>query len=94
MFEGMDVSKFNYDRRLACIDHELIDPRRRAMQEGLLLRANEPISVRRKQFWPVETVAKLFAPKFTDVVGHEIDGLIFQPLDDVSPFIISYIMRL
>lgn len=37
-----------------------------------------------QDFWELEAVRKLFDEKFTRNVGHEIDGLIFQPVNEVS----------
>lgn len=53
------------------------------MQRSLILREREPFSVRCKDFYDVVMAKKLLAPKFTDSLGHEPDGLIFQPSIDV-----------
>ena len=42
------------------------------------------MSVRIKDFWELEAVPKLFEEKFTKSLGHEIDGLIFQPVEGVN----------
>uniref|UniRef100_A0A158P8V7 mRNA-capping enzyme n=1 Tax=Angiostrongylus cantonensis TaxID=6313 RepID=A0A158P8V7_ANGCA len=48
---------------------------------GRIRKDREPMSVRVKDFWEMEALPKLFEPKFTKNVGHEIDGLILQPVD-------------
>lgn len=58
-------------------------PRHKAMQCGLINKEREPFSVRVKEFYDVIMAKKLIAPKFTDSLGHEPDGLIFQPSVDV-----------
>ncbi|KAK0410615.1 hypothetical protein QR680_005235 [Steinernema hermaphroditum] len=78
-YEGQEVGKCDFERRLDCIQRELIGPRIEAMKAGKLRREDEPMSVRRKDFWDIGAVPKFFEPKFTSTVGHEIDGLIFQP---------------
>lgn len=54
------------------------------MRKGLINKAREPFSVREKAFWDVTQAIKLLQPKFTQNLGHEPDGLIFQPSSDVS----------
>uniref|UniRef100_A0A158QR87 mRNA-capping enzyme n=1 Tax=Haemonchus placei TaxID=6290 RepID=A0A158QR87_HAEPC len=48
-------------------------------EAGRIRKEREPMSVRVKDFWEMEALPKLFEPKFTKNVGHEIDGLILQP---------------
>lgn len=62
---------------------EIIDPRVEAMKEGRIFRDREPIGIRRKDFWDVQTTAALLGEKFRVKLGHEPDGLIFQPIDEV-----------
>ena len=76
-YEQYDLGKQDFDTRSACIEKEIISPRRHAMEKGRL-RA-QSMSVRRKEFWTMDLVHKLFEEKFTKNLGHEIDGLIFQP---------------
>lgn len=58
------------------------------MIKGLIIREREPFSVRMKEFWDVTDARKLLEPKFTRALGHEPDGLIFQPSKDVSIMLI------
>ncbi|MFH4980636.1 hypothetical protein AB6A40_007345 [Gnathostoma spinigerum] len=81
-FEGQNVGDCDFRTRLLCIRKEIIGPRKEAMQYGRIRRELEPISIRLKDFWEIETVRKLFDEKFTHNVGHEIDGLIFQPIKE------------
>ncbi|RCN32592.1 mRNA capping enzyme, catalytic domain protein [Ancylostoma caninum] len=80
-FEDMHVGKENFDIRFMCIRRELIEPRNAAIKAGRIRKEREPMSVRVKDFWELEALPKLFEPKFTKNVGHEIDGLILQPVD-------------
>jgi hypothetical protein len=53
--------------------------------KGKIDRSIEPFSIRQKKFWPLSDTKTLLGPKFTkESLGHEPDGLIFQPADDVS----------
>ncbi|WKY11709.1 hypothetical protein Q1695_003352 [Nippostrongylus brasiliensis] len=80
-FEDVHVGKENFDIRFMCIRKELIEPRNAAIKAGRIRKEKEPMSVRVKDFWEMEALPKLFEPKFTKNVGHEIDGLILQPVD-------------
>ncbi|VDM64584.1 unnamed protein product [Angiostrongylus costaricensis] len=80
-FEDVHVGKDNFDIRFMCIRKELIEPRNAAIKAGRIRKDREPMSVRVKDFWEMEALPKLFEPKFTKNVGHEIDGLILQPVD-------------
>lgn len=59
------------------------EPRYKAMQHGLINKQREPFSVRDKSFWELSQAKKLLEPKFLQTLGHEPDGLIFQPSEDV-----------
>lgn len=63
------------------IEHELIRPRTEAFMAGRLRRDQEPIGVRRKGFFSIESTDKLIAPGFLNC--HEVDGLVFQPVNRV-----------
>lgn len=61
---------------------------------GRIDQQREPFSVREKGFWDVTQAKKLLEPKFTKGLGHEPDGLIFQPSQDVIhhfPFFLVYL---
>ncbi|XP_070533802.1 mRNA-capping enzyme-like isoform X2 [Ptychodera flava] len=79
---GQPVGDTDFDRRLLCINKEIIGPRHDWIKQGRIDRAREPFSVRAKPFWDVTTVRKLLDGKFAQECGHEIDGLIFQPVPD------------
>lgn len=80
--DGTDTKDWNFRKRMDCIWKEIIAPRTKAMGTGRIRRDLEPISIRIKDFWPLEQVRKVFDPKFLNAVGHEIDGLIFQPVNE------------
>ncbi|KHN80906.1 mRNA-capping enzyme [Toxocara canis] len=81
-YEGINVGDCDFTTRLLCIQKELIGPRIEALKTGRIRRENEPMSIRAKEFWGLDAVRKLFEDKFTRNVGHEIDGLIFQPVKE------------
>lgn len=64
----------------------ILDPRYKAQATGLIDRNREPFSVRAKEFYDVTVAKKLLEPKFTNALGHEPDGLIFQPSAEVIHF--------
>lgn len=81
-FEGIDVGGTHFDRRLLCIQKEIIGPRHTKIQQGQIDKSKEPFSVRAKQFWDVQIAKKLLEDKFANEVSHEVDGLIFQPVEE------------
>jgi mRNA-capping enzyme len=88
-FEGEEVGQTNFSTRLLCIDKELVQTRARAMEEGKIDKKKEPFGIRAKQFWSLSETRTLLGPKFTKAsLGHEPDGLVFQPSDEVSIFCI------
>lgn len=58
------------------------------MRRGLIVRHQEPFSVRLKNFYEVTQARALLSPKFAKNLSHEPDGLIFQPSMTVSKFIL------
>lgn len=54
------------------------------MKESRIFREREPIGVRRKEFWDLPRTSYLLSEKFTKQLGHEPDGLIFNPADEVT----------
>ena len=51
--------------------------------EGRLKKANEPFSIRRKDFYNIEH-AQWILEKLMPKITHETDGLLFQPSKDVG----------
>ncbi|ULU10947.1 hypothetical protein L3Y34_014870 [Caenorhabditis briggsae] len=78
---GFNVMKEPFSKRFKIISTEIIDKRDAGFRSGKLRRERQTMSVRRKDFYVLETTWKLFERKFVKNVGHEIDGLIFQPTD-------------
>uniref|UniRef100_A0A1I7U445 mRNA guanylyltransferase n=1 Tax=Caenorhabditis tropicalis TaxID=1561998 RepID=A0A1I7U445_9PELO len=68
-----------FSKRFEIIQNEIIDKRKAAFKTGRIRQDRQIMSVRRKDFYSLEATGKLFEPKFVKHVGHEIDGLIFQP---------------
>lgn len=72
--------------RLQCLESEIIKPRYAAMEAGIINKADEPFSIRKKDFWDVTVAKSLLGEKFARTLSHEPDGLIFQPsLDPYKP---------
>ncbi|RUS87888.1 hypothetical protein EGW08_004366, partial [Elysia chlorotica] len=78
-FEGLDVGRTDFDRRLLCIEKEIIGPRYTKMQQGTLDKSKEPFSVRIKNFFDITMSQKILEGTFAKSLSHEVDGLIFQP---------------
>lgn len=84
-FEDQDVGKMPFHpNRLDYLEHEIIRPRIAAMRKGIINKANEPFSVRKKDFWEVKCAEDLLGEKFAKGLSHEPDGLIFQPAKEVN----------
>lgn len=81
-FEGLEVGKTDFDRRMLCINKEIIGVRNQAIQERKIDKSTEPFGVRAKQFFDVLMTKELLGDKFVKQLSHEIDGLIFQPTQD------------
>lgn len=78
-FEGNEVGKVDFGTRLVCIEKEIVGSRNNYIVQGLIDKTKEPFSVRKKEFWDVQDTYKLLEDKFTKMLTHEPDGLIFQP---------------
>lgn len=80
MYDGKDVSHAPFfPERYAIIERKIIGGRTNAFRHGKLRRESEPFSVRLKQFWEVTQTSSLLGEKFAKQLGHEPDGLVFQP---------------
>jgi len=78
-YEGNEVGKCDFRRRLECIDREIVGARNKYIMEGVINKTREPFSIRKKDFWDVADAYKLLRPEFTSKLAHEPDGLILQP---------------
>ncbi|XP_068621516.1 mRNA-capping enzyme [Battus philenor] len=77
-FENQNVGRESfYPVRLMCIEKEIINPRNRAIESGMISKG--PFSVHLKEFWDVRMAHYLLEDKFAKTLYHEPDGLIFQP---------------
>ncbi|RWS31627.1 hypothetical protein B4U80_08533 [Leptotrombidium deliense] len=81
-FENIDVGGTDFERRLFCLRKEIIGPREVAKREGRIDSNKGPFSIRLKEFWDLIAAKSLFGEKFNKELGHEVDGLIFQPVQD------------
>lgn len=80
MYDGTNTSKLPfYPDRYCTIEKHIMGGRHRAMREGRLHKETEPFAVRLKSFWDVRMAGSLLGDKFAKQLGHEPDGLIFQP---------------
>lgn len=71
-----------YPTRLRCIEKELIQPRHKGIESGIINRQAEPFGIRKKDFWDIGHAASLLGEKFAKCLLHEPDGLIFQPTNE------------
>ncbi|XP_076671110.1 mRNA-capping enzyme-like [Andrena cerasifolii] len=80
MYDGKDVSKLPFHpNRYQIIEREIIHGRRKAMYKERIRKEKEPFAVRLKYFWDVNHAGSVLGEKFAKQLGHEPDGLIFQP---------------
>lgn len=80
MYDGTNTSELPfYPGRYCKIEKHIMGGRHRAMREGRLHKEREPFAVRLKSFWDVRMASCLLSDKFAKQLGHEPDGLIFQP---------------
>uniref|UniRef100_A0A671KU19 mRNA-capping enzyme n=1 Tax=Sinocyclocheilus anshuiensis TaxID=1608454 RepID=A0A671KU19_9TELE len=84
-FNGQPVGQCDFNRRLLCIEKEIIFPRFEKMKLGQIDKSKEPFSVRNKPFFDIHAARKLLEGSFTSQVSHEVDGLIFQPIGKYKP---------
>ena len=54
-FQNIDVGGTDFDRRLLCIQKEIIGSRHEKMKIGMLDKSQEPFSIRSKPFWDIAT---------------------------------------
>ena len=82
-YDGQQVLKrpFHPDR-YAIIEKEIMGGRHQALKAGFIRREKEPFSIRLKEFYDITQAVKLCSDKFAKQLGHEPDGLIFQPSSD------------
>ena len=82
-FEMEEVGKTVFSTRRLCIHKEIVNARNEYIKEGKIDKTNEPFRIRAKEFWPLQETAVLLGPKFSkESLGHEPDGLVFQPSDE------------
>ena len=82
MFKAQEVGRTDFCRRQLCINKELVGFRNKMIVDGVIDKTQEHFSVRQKEFWDIVDTHKLLGPKFTkESLGHEPDGLIFQPVN-------------
>jgi len=91
-FESIEVGKTDFDRRMLCIEKEIIGPRHHKMQQGTLDKTREPFSVRIKQFFDLTMTKKILEGNFAKSLSHEVDGLVFQPAKD--PYVCGRCMEI
>ena len=83
VFENELVCQSDFKKRISVINEEIIEPRTEGLKAGRLNRNSEPFGIRWKSFWKMVETKKLLDPKgFLKGLGHETDGLIFQPVDE------------
>ena len=63
LHQTIDVGGTDFDRRMLCIQKEIVGPRHSKMAEGLLDKSLEPFSVRAKPFWDIFTAKSVSLSK-------------------------------
>ncbi|CAF1215728.1 unnamed protein product [Didymodactylos carnosus] len=81
-YENQNVAKLPFKERLDIIHKSIIKPREEAAQKHIIDKQQESFSIREKGFWPLTALPKLTSDKFIQQILHEVDGLIFQPMQD------------
>jgi mRNA-capping enzyme len=81
-FESQEVGKTDFGRRMLCINKEIIGPRTDAKRDGRIDSSKESFSIRAKEFFDLTMADGLLSDRFTRQLGHEVDGLIFQPAEE------------
>ena len=80
LYDGEDVSSLPFHPdRFYTIQQNIMGGRHKALKEGRIRKETEPFSIRSKHFWDVTQADTLLSDKFAKQLGHEPDGLIFQP---------------
>lgn len=100
IYDVIKISNFNIGKkpffpdRLKCIEKELIEPRIRAIEKGIIHRPSEPFGIRNKEFWDIRKSASLLGENFIMSLLHESDGLIFQPSKEpFTPGVCSHVLK-
>jgi len=84
-FEGINVGQKPFRERLDIIRRSIVDVRNEAAQRGRFDKSRDTFSVRPKQFDDLSHVKRFLTPEFRSQIGHEMDGLIFQP--ELDPYV-------
>jgi hypothetical protein len=80
LWQGQDTKSFNFDKRFEMIDKELIRPRIDAFKVGRLNRDAEPMGIRRKDFWLIQSTYKLLQRGFLRFIFQILYVLLFLTL--------------
>ena len=62
--QGQPVGECDFQRRLTCIDKEIIGPRHEKIRQGKIDKNMEPFSVRKKEFWDIRVAPELLDGKY------------------------------
>ena len=80
--QQIPINENVFSMRLLCIEREIEGARNKYIAEGKINKEQEPFRIRLKKFWDIQSTRTLLGPKFTKKeLGHEPDGLIFQPVN-------------
>ena len=63
IIQGQPVGDCDFQRRLTCIDKEIIGPRHEKIRQGRIDKNMEPFSVRKKDFWDIRVSPELLDGK-------------------------------
>lgn len=72
VFQGQPVGQCDFNRRLLCIEKEIIYPRLEKMKTGQIDKTKEPFSVRNKPFFDIYAARKVTQKTFILFCFHPI----------------------
>ena len=76
------VDNIIFSARQLLIDEEIVTARTVAASIGRIDKQKEIFSIRHKQFFPISITPKLLSESFQKHLTHDIDGVIFQPVNE------------
>jgi mRNA-capping enzyme len=79
IYNGQDVRKKPFLDRLKLISESIVNIHNNAITKGYINKTTQPFSIRKKDFFNVSAVNKLFSPEFLSTICHEVEGFIFLP---------------
>ncbi|KAK2706182.1 hypothetical protein QYM36_016277 [Artemia franciscana] len=84
-YNGDNVGEQFFWERLDFIQKRIMDPREEAKRNKLIIKGKESFGIRKKEYFQLRKKEKVFkGGSFIRQVAHDTDGLIFQPVDEMT----------